>query len=184
MDVHWNASGRELMVRRVLEGWAVSEPVHAAAFSRQTVYRWIARWAEGGAGLRDRSSRPHPGPDRDRRSGEGPEPKPASVAGIWVTSTSTNSGKRRRAWRPVPPYPARRLSILHSGPSLTGQGGALRPKPAPRMGLRLHRRQLLRKDRSATDLLALPQSSSSPLGSRAKVAHGLARLNNGVRVNG
>jgi transposase InsO family protein len=73
MDVHQNArslpSGRELMVRRVLEeGWAVSETAHAAGISPRTVYRWLARWrVEGAIGLVDRSSRPHCSP---RRTGD------------------------------------------------------------------------------------------------------------------
>jgi transposase InsO family protein len=70
MDLHQNArcgpSGRELMVRRVLEeGWAVAETARAAGVSRRTVYRWLSRWErEGEAGLRDRSSRPHRSPRR------------------------------------------------------------------------------------------------------------------------
>jgi transposase InsO family protein len=73
MDLHKNArccpSGRELMVRRVLEeGWAVAEAAHAAGVSRPTVYRWLARWRQQGvAGLDDRSSRPHRSP---RRTGD------------------------------------------------------------------------------------------------------------------
>ena len=72
MDVHQNArslpSGRELMVRRVLEGgWAVSDTAQAAGVSRRTVYRWIDRWrCEGAEGLRDRSSRPQRSPKRTR----------------------------------------------------------------------------------------------------------------------
>jgi transposase InsO family protein len=50
-----------LLVQRVLEqGWTVKAAAEAAAVSRTTVYRWIARFnTEGLAGLIDRSSAPH-----------------------------------------------------------------------------------------------------------------------------
>ena len=65
MDVHKNAllapAGREAMVRRVIAGGqkpkAVSEAVGVCP---RTVRKWVKRFqAEGVAGLRDRSSRPH-----------------------------------------------------------------------------------------------------------------------------
>ncbi len=59
-------AGRLLLVRRVLEeGWP---PAHAAAMagvSRQTVHKWLRRFAEEGlSGLQDRSSRAHRCPHR------------------------------------------------------------------------------------------------------------------------
>jgi len=65
MDVHKNArltpAGREVMVRRVVEGGqtptAVSEAIGVCP---RTVRKWVERYrAEGVAGLQDRSSRPH-----------------------------------------------------------------------------------------------------------------------------
>jgi transposase InsO family protein len=65
MDVHKNArltpAGREVMVRRAVEGGqtpaALSEAVGVCP---RTVRKWVGRFrAEGVAGLRDRSSRPH-----------------------------------------------------------------------------------------------------------------------------
>ena len=65
MDVHKNApltpSGREAMVRRVVEGGLTPKAASTAVgISLKTVHKWVARFkAEGVAGLRDRSSRPH-----------------------------------------------------------------------------------------------------------------------------
>lgn len=61
-----NEFGRRLIVRRVREeGWAVAHAAKAMGVSRQCAHRWLARWdAEGDAGLRDRSSRPHRIPNR------------------------------------------------------------------------------------------------------------------------
>jgi transposase InsO family protein len=56
-----NMRGRQLLVERVCEqGWAVAHAAKAQGVSRQCAHRWINRFrAEGEAGLRDRSSRPH-----------------------------------------------------------------------------------------------------------------------------
>jgi transposase InsO family protein len=56
-----NVRGRQLLVERVCEqGWAVAHAAKAQGVSRQCAHRWINRFrAEGEAGLRDRSSRPH-----------------------------------------------------------------------------------------------------------------------------
>lgn len=65
MDVHKNArltpAGREIMVRRVVEGGQTPEALSAAVgVCPRTVRKWVKRFqAEGVAGLRDRSSRPH-----------------------------------------------------------------------------------------------------------------------------
>lgn len=53
------------MVRRVLAGQRVADVAGQLQVSRQTVYKWVRRFeAEGVAGLRDRSSRPHRMPRR------------------------------------------------------------------------------------------------------------------------
>ena len=61
-----NEFGRSLIVERVLRhGRPVSHVAKELGISRQCAHRWIARFhAEGGAGLQDRSSRPHHSPSR------------------------------------------------------------------------------------------------------------------------
>jgi len=64
MDVHKNArltpAGRGVMVGRVVEGEAPRLVAEAMGVCEKTVRRWVRRFhAEGAAGLRDRSSRPH-----------------------------------------------------------------------------------------------------------------------------
>jgi transposase InsO family protein len=65
MDVHKNArltpAGREGMVRRAVEGGQTAKALSAAVgVCPRTVRKWVERFrAEGVAGLRDRSSRPH-----------------------------------------------------------------------------------------------------------------------------
>jgi transposase InsO family protein len=52
--------GRLLLVQRVLSGHKPGEVAKQLGVSRQTVYKWVRRYAaEGLAGLADRSSRPH-----------------------------------------------------------------------------------------------------------------------------
>jgi len=64
MDVHKNArltpAGREIMVRRVVEGGQTPKALSAAVgVCPRTVQKWVKRFRkEGLAGLRDRSSRP------------------------------------------------------------------------------------------------------------------------------
>ena len=65
MDVHKNArltpAGREIMVRRVVEGGQTPKAIATAVgVCPRTVRKWVKRFrAEGAAGLQDRSSRPH-----------------------------------------------------------------------------------------------------------------------------
>src|SRR5207302_11097593 len=65
MDVHKNArltpAGREIMVRRVVEGGQTPQAFSAAVgVCPRTVRKWVKRFrSEGIAGLQDRSSRPH-----------------------------------------------------------------------------------------------------------------------------
>lgn len=54
---------RFLIVQRLEAGWSAAEVAEAAGVSRSCVYTWKRRWlAEGIAGLRDRTSRPHSSP--------------------------------------------------------------------------------------------------------------------------
>jgi transposase InsO family protein len=70
MNVHSLARSlpvsRALLVDRVRkQGWKVGAAAAAAGISARTAYKWLARhWAEGAAGLRDRSSRPRRSPTR------------------------------------------------------------------------------------------------------------------------
>lgn len=59
-------AGRLLLVERIeQDGWPAAHAAAMAGVSRATAYKWLARWrAEGIAGLRDRSSRPHSMPTR------------------------------------------------------------------------------------------------------------------------
>jgi len=74
VNVHHNArltpTGRALLVQRVVaEGWSVAAAAEAALCSARTGWKWVRRWeAEGAAGLRDRSSRPHHCPRRLARA--------------------------------------------------------------------------------------------------------------------
>lgn len=89
---------RRLLVERVLSGRPAAHVAAEMGVSRTTAYRWLARYrAEGWAGLRDRSSRPHHSPSRtdpatealvvalrrDRRLG------PARIGGILGMHPST-----------------------------------------------------------------------------------------------
>ena len=57
--------GRRTAVQRVLAGHKPGEVAKQLNVSRQTIYKWVRRFrAEGDAGLRDRSSRPHSCPRR------------------------------------------------------------------------------------------------------------------------
>ena len=64
MQLHPNArltpSARRLLVDRVeQESWPVTRAARAAGVSRQTAYKWLRRFRDGGSGaLGDRSSRP------------------------------------------------------------------------------------------------------------------------------
>jgi len=64
VHLHRNAklvpAQRKLLFERVKVGWSVTEAAQAAGVSRQTVYKWLRRFREGGhRALEDRSSRPH-----------------------------------------------------------------------------------------------------------------------------
>jgi transposase InsO family protein len=64
MNIHKNARltpfGRERVVMQVLSGQTPEATARAAGVCPRTVRKWVARFrAEGAAGLKDRSSRPH-----------------------------------------------------------------------------------------------------------------------------
>ena len=64
MNMHKNARltplGREHLVRQVLSGQTLEAAARAAGVCPRTAGKWVARFrAEGIAGLKDRSSRPH-----------------------------------------------------------------------------------------------------------------------------
>ena len=68
MNSHKNArlgyAGRVCLVERVLDdGWSGQQAAQAFGVSVRTVWKWVQRYrAEGCAGLRDRSARPHHSP--------------------------------------------------------------------------------------------------------------------------
>lgn len=98
MNSHKNArlgfAGRVRLVERVVQdGEGVRVVAATMGVSRRTVYKWVARFrVEGGAGLRDRSSRPHRSPRR-------------LAAGV----VHRIEGLRRQRW--TSPRIARRLAL-------------------------------------------------------------------------
>ena len=69
MNIHKNAGltprGREILISRLERGEHPDDVAAATGVSVSTVYKWRRRYrAEGLAGLRDRSSRPHTSPDK------------------------------------------------------------------------------------------------------------------------
>lgn len=73
MDVHQNARttphSREKIVRRVLGGESARSVAAAVGVCESTVRKWLARYrADGRAGLRDRSCRPHHSPTATPRA--------------------------------------------------------------------------------------------------------------------
>ena len=65
--------GRLLIVQRHQAGWPQAHIAKAMGISRKCVKTWLDRYAaEGEAGLRDRSSRPHSCPEADQRRGRAP----------------------------------------------------------------------------------------------------------------
>ena len=99
MDSHENARttprGRLLMVERLAEGWSVGQVAVAAGVTAKTVRKWRDRFAaEGVAGLRDRSSRPHHSPTRL------PAPTEAQIEAL-RRQRLTSPAIARRLGRPV-----------------------------------------------------------------------------------
>lgn len=75
MDIHENARttprSRMLMIERLEAGWTVASVAFAQGVDGRTVRKWRDRfYAEGAAGLEDRSSRPNSSPSRLDRAAE------------------------------------------------------------------------------------------------------------------
>ena len=89
---------RLTLVQRICSG---RPPAHVASemgVSRQTAYKWLARWrTEGEDGLRDRPSRPHRSPNR----------VPISLERAVVRSAAARSSVQFVSL-PVSPSPPRR----------------------------------------------------------------------------
>ena len=117
MNIHANARltlrARRDVVELMIVGYPVNEIAAQFSVSRQTVYKWWARWrAEGDAGLWDRSSRPRGCPHQTSRRVErqivqlrqGHKLGPARIGGILEIAPSTvhrvltREGLNRLAW--------------------------------------------------------------------------------------
>ena len=66
MDIHQNARltlrSREALVEIVRRGLGLSRAAASFHVTPKTAAKWVRRYRQGGAGLRDRSSRPHHSP--------------------------------------------------------------------------------------------------------------------------
>ena len=117
LNLHANARltlrARRDLVELMIVGFPVNEIAAQFSVSRQTVYKWWARWrAEGDAGLWDRSSRPRSCPHRTARGAErrivqlrtARKLGPARIGGIVGMAPSTvhrvlrRRGLHRLAW--------------------------------------------------------------------------------------
>jgi transposase InsO family protein len=106
MNVHKNApltpKGREAMVRSVVDG-GLSKADAADQFNTtpKTVAKWVQRFrAEGVAGLRDRSSRPHSSPSQTL---------PATCAAVEALRRQRHTGKQIAAALKVSPATVSRI---------------------------------------------------------------------------
>ena len=142
--------GRLLIVQRHQAGWPQAHIAKAMGISRKCVKTWLDRYAaEGEAGLRDRSSRPHTMPART--SAEVEARLSSCVAGNVAgrTGSAPNSacrpGRSRGSWRATG-APSARLRPASPGgdPGQQGHRGPLRTRPARRAGA--HGRQEDRPD--------------------------------------
>jgi transposase InsO family protein len=117
LNIHANARltlrARRDIVELMVVGFPVNEIAAQFSVSRQTVYKWWARWrAEGDAGLWDRSSRPRSCPHQTPRRAERQIMRlrtvrklgPARIGGILEIAPSTvhqvlrRQGANRLAW--------------------------------------------------------------------------------------
>lgn len=109
--------GRRRLVERIESGWTVTAAAESMNISRQCAHKWWQRWqAEGPAGLRDRSSRPHSCPHQtparvERRIvalRQSRKLGPARLAGVVEVPASTvhrvlvRHGLNRLAWMDRP----------------------------------------------------------------------------------
>jgi transposase InsO family protein len=119
--VHANARltihARRLLIERIMQGRPIAHVADEMGVSRQTAYKWWARWRHhGDAGLHDRSSRPRCSPMRTSRRVEQrivslrqrTKHGPARLAGITELPASTvyrvlvRAGLNRRDWMDRP----------------------------------------------------------------------------------
>lgn len=102
---------RLLLVERVLAGRPAAHVAAEMGVSRATAYKWVRRYrAEGGAGLADRSSRPHRSPTRT---------EPAVEAAIVALRRDRRLGPARIAGIVgVPPSTVHRVLVRHGMPRL------------------------------------------------------------------
>jgi transposase InsO family protein len=126
MSEHHNAKttpiSRQLLVDRVLrDQWSVAETAEALGISVRTVYKWLARYrAEGTAGLRNRSSRPHHSPLKT------PAPKERAIEQL---------RRKRLLGREIARRVRMALSTVHAVLKRLGLGrlaALVRPEPARR----------------------------------------------------
>jgi transposase InsO family protein len=126
-----NLHGRRLLIARIQQGRPIAHVADELGISRQTAYKWWARWRrEGDAGLRDRSSRPHRCPTRTPRRLEHRvevlrrrrKLGPARIAGIVGVPASTvhrilcRQGLNRLVWMDRPSGTVIRRRIEHDHP--------------------------------------------------------------------
>ena len=126
-----NLHGRRLLIARIQQGRPIAHVAHELGISRQSAYKWWARWRQGGdAGLVDRSSRPRCCPTRTpgrveraveqlRRSRK---LAAARIGGILELAPSTvhrilcRAGLNRLDWMDRPSGTVIRRRITHSRP--------------------------------------------------------------------
>ena len=123
--------GRRLLIARIQQGRPIAHVAAEMGISRQTAYKWWARWRRfGDAGLLDRSSRPQSCPTRTPRQVERQVERlrctrklgPARIAGITGVTASTvyrilcRLGINRLAWFDRPSGTVIRRRIEHSRP--------------------------------------------------------------------
>ncbi|MEX2268020.1 MAG: IS481 family transposase [Acidimicrobiia bacterium] len=126
-----NLHGRRLLIARIQQGRPIVHVVAELGISRQTAYKWWARWRrEGDVGLVDRSSRPRRCPTRTPRQVERRVERlrrsrklgPARIAGIVEMAASTvhrilcRQGLNRLTWMDRPSGTIIRRRIEHARP--------------------------------------------------------------------
>ena len=126
-----NLHGRRLLIARIQQGRPIAHVADELGISRQTAYKWWARWRhEGDVGLWDRSSRPHRCPTRTPRRVEHRvevlrrkrKLGPARIAGIVGVPASTvhrilcRQGLNRLRWLDRPSGSVIRRRIEHDHP--------------------------------------------------------------------
>ena len=126
-----NLHGRRLLIARIQQGRPIAHVADELGISRQTAYKWWARWRrEGEAGLWDRSSRPRRCPTRTPRRVEHRvevlrrrrKLGPARIGGIVGVPASTvhrilcRQGLNRLTWMDRPSGTVIRRRIEHDHP--------------------------------------------------------------------